>query len=445
MSKYSLISRESEQKLVDLFNNSDEFQDVILVEGARQVGKTTLLKNTLKNRQHLWIDLQQDRSLVREIDGTQSFQEFTDLLALRFNFRPSQGSLLVIDEAQDSSQLGSYVRYFKEKWPRQTVVLLGSLMHRLFRGDVCFPVGRVTRFNVYPFNFREFLTTLEKDYLLEKLDQWSPDHYFHSTLHQEFLNLWEEYVRVGGLPAVVLAYKNKQDWQDRLVELSFDYVEDFKRIHGEDKSGLFELCLKRVAATLGSPSKLSSFVSSHQLAYRHIPDILSLLENWKLVHKISVTTPQATNQNKIPPKRYLFDHGIRQRFQPLLQKQFGEDRDNTVRPENWFGGVCENFVLNELLSFGIKDVSCWREKTNGSEIDFVFTLGSEKIPLEVKSSPKANLHFFSPINRFVQLHGGEKGVLVSAGAGFSVLKNKSTNYQVPFYAFNTFLKQMNSL
>lgn len=445
MTKNSYILRDLEQKLEILINKKQKNHNVILVEGARQVGKTSLVRHVCQNRTHIWIDLQKDRSLMRQIDQTQSFEEFTDLLALEKGFRPSSGKILIIDEAQESHKLGEYVRYMKEDWANQVVILMGSLIHRLFRKGVKYPVGRVQRFPVYPFSFREFLRALDENYLHEKITSWSLEDPFHSTLHTKALETLSLYLQIGGLPAVVLAYKNKQDWQDKLIELSFDYIEDYKRIEGEERSNLFELCLKRVAETLGSQSKLSTIVAVNQPGYRQVPDILNLLENWKLIDKIPIETPQQTRNNKIPPKRYLFDLGIRQRFSPISGKITNFLSDAFLLHSPYYGGVIENFVLNELRSCHLKDISCWREKPNGSEIDFLVKTPTALYPFEVKTSLKTNQKFLISLKRFFEHHPSVKtGFLINGEVGKKFQVGKKTIQQIPFYAVNHFSLMINT-
>src|SRR3989338_9731297 len=102
MSENSYILRDIEGEIKKLLESHDTERDVILIEGARQVGKTSVIHRLCQNRPHLWIDFQNNKSLVQKIDRSENFEEFTDLLALEKGFIPSQGSMLIIDEAQES-------------------------------------------------------------------------------------------------------------------------------------------------------------------------------------------------------------------------------------------------------------------------------------------------------------------------------------------------------
>lgn len=444
MTKYSYITREIEGEFSQHLLSQASHRDVILVEGARQVGKTATVRHLLQNRPHIWIDFQRDKSLVRQIDQTSSFDEFADLLAVEVNFQPSQGSILVIDEAQESERLGGYVRYMKEIWSNQTTLLLGSAMHRLFRKGIKYPVGRVHRITVHPFSFIEFLRALDETYLHDKILHWTVADPLNNTLHKRAIDYLNIYLRVGGLPAIVLDYKKKADWQDRLMELSFDYVEDYKRIHGEERSNLFELILRRISETLGSPSKLTTIMASNQPGYRHLPDLMNLIENWGLVDKIGLETPRVANNHKIPPKRYLFDHGIRQRFSPMTDSLKTLLSQEFAHQSPLIGGIMENFVINELRSLGYRDITSWREQPNGSEVDFVVRTSDYLIPIEVKSSLKTSRKFFSVLERFHSHHSmTERLFLINGDCGRLNKENGALFYQIPFYAMSLLKKDLN--
>lgn len=440
MVKNSYISRILEQNISILLNSTQEHRNVILIEGARQVGKTALIKHLVADTPHCWIDLQNDRSLIENIDRSQSFDEFTDILAIHADFQPSQGRILVIDEAQESARLGAYVRYMKEQWPHQSTILLGSAMHRLFRTGTKYPVGRVHRIIVRPFAFLEFLRATGSEYVLEKIQQWTPESPLSDTAHTEALTQLDHYLRVGGLPAVVLAWHHGDDWQDHIAELSFGYLEDYKRVHGEAQANLFRLILTRVAETLGSPSKLSTFVASHQPGYRDVPTLLNLAQQWHLVDRIDVETVQHSRNHRIPPKRYLFDHGIRSHFAPLTQTLHSTLA--ATQQHTFMGGVVENYVLNELRAHGAGMIVSWRERTNGSEVDFVVRHGETMIPIEVKATHKSHQKYLSSLSKFMQLHPDTQQGILCSGA-YGIRKPNASHHitQVPLYAIGNWIKK----
>lgn len=426
--------RLAEKELKEALNNTDKNRDAILVKGARQVGKTSLVQHLCSNHPHCWLDLEKEKAFLRKIDATNTFEEFSDLLAAEKNFIPGQGKILIIDEAQESRLLGGYVRYFKETWENQTVVLLGSLMARLFRSGVRYPVGRTHTIKIYPCTFEEFLLALKEESLLQKIKTWEPKKPLSPPFHQKAMQSFLVYLTIGGLPEVVQWYVDKKKWEEKIKDLAYEYTEDFKRVEGEEKSALFELILKRIAQTLGSPSKLSTIIETNQPGYRLLPDMINLLENWMLVFKIETETPAVPGISRIPPKRYLFDHGIRQIFSPVplrIPEVFGEEArlDST-----YLGGIFENAVLCEIKPWETQKTVVWRKAVNSSEIDFLFTKNKTIIPIEVKVTAKINRRHFSSLFEYLNFSGGKLGLLVSAGGGGIYSEKEKSIYQTPFYA-----------
>lgn len=428
------IPRLAEKVLESALNTKELHRDVILVEGARQVGKTSLVKHLCSNRPHLWIDLEREKSFLRKIDATKSFEEFSDFLAAEKKFIPGQGKILVIDESQESQVLGGYVRYLKETWQNQTVILMGSLMARLFRKGVRYPVGRTRSIKMFPFTFEEFLRALNEEILLEKINLWEPKKPLTDPFHEKAMKLFLTYLTIGGLPEVVQLYAAKKNWEEKLKNLAYGYSEDFKRVEGEEKTTLFELALKRLAQTLGSQSKLSTIVATHQPGYRSLPDIINLLENWMLIHKIDVETPALPGISRVPPKRYLFDHGVRHVFSPVTLRIPGMDEEKTNINWTYLGGIFENAVLHELKPLETQKTVSWRKAINSSEVDFLFTKDQKIIPIEVKATVKINQHYLTGLLQYLEFSGGKEALLISGGSGAVYSMREKTVTQVPFYA-----------
>src|SRR3989338_4297796 len=212
MTETVYIARGAEKEFLTLIQEQNTHRDILLVEGARQVGKTRLTKHVLTHFPHIWLDLQEEKAFVRKIDATSSFHLFSDLLAAEKGFVPGQGKILVIDEAQESEKLGAYVRYMKEVWENQTVILLGSMMSRLFRKGIKYPVGRTKHLRIFPMTFFEFLKGIGEDLLLEKLQTWNFDQPLSPPFHAKAITLFDQYLKVGGLPEVVFLYGHQKNW-----------------------------------------------------------------------------------------------------------------------------------------------------------------------------------------------------------------------------------------
>ena len=157
------VSRHGEVEIRRFIADGTPHKPVLLLEGARQVGKTRLVERVLQEsgRPVTQVNLERDALTRSAFDDCREFAEFTDLLRDRFDFVADAGQVLFIDEAQESRMLGSFVRFMKEEWRSATVILSGSTLTRLFRPHTRYPVGRVRRFILGPFSFSEFLAGAE--------------------------------------------------------------------------------------------------------------------------------------------------------------------------------------------------------------------------------------------------------------------------------------------
>lgn len=124
------ILRKIETQLYDFIASSDKHKDVLLIEGARQVGKSTVVEYVISQFaiKTIIINLEKDRLFRLKIDQCREFSEFEDLLKLSFGFDPAMQGILFIDESQESMVLGQFVRFMKESWPYITTILTGSTL-----------------------------------------------------------------------------------------------------------------------------------------------------------------------------------------------------------------------------------------------------------------------------------------------------------------------------
>ena len=161
-SQKKYIPRRWDKEVSEFLQDSSANKNVLLVEGARQVGKSSLVCNALANVGCVSysLNLERDSRLCFLIDDCHDFKDFEVLLKDRVGFDPAKGEALFIDEAQESRRLGGFVRFMKEEWHQVSVILSGSTLARLFREDQRYPVGRVDRIVVGSFCFSEFLEAL---------------------------------------------------------------------------------------------------------------------------------------------------------------------------------------------------------------------------------------------------------------------------------------------
>jgi predicted AAA+ superfamily ATPase len=426
-----MIQRNLEKQLLAHLNQADEHPNVILLEGARQVGKTTLVEalRPKLDRSILYLNLEEDRQAVDDLSHCASFADFETYLAVVHQFKGDGQRILCIDEAQESPVLGAFVRFMKEKWSNTPAILTGSSMTRIFGSETRFPVGRVSRFLLQPFSFQEFLRCGGCEDLLTFDDPLQIPTFLHNRLTEQL----QSYLDVGGLPSVTVAFFAQRDWHQTRRDLYLDYRSDFARIFTAMEAALFDQCLRGVASNLGSPSKYAQMVKTTSSLYRKIPDFLALLESWKLIHKLDVVGPRPEQQS-FAPKRYLYDPGLANdlRLTGLPRIDIIADLDAAYRSA--LGGIMENMLATELVAAG-QALCGWKKGTNSYEVDFVYrTESGATLPIECKASLVTRPRDVRGLVEYAARYGSKLGVLINLDSpGTFTVANGLKIIHIPAY------------
>ena len=405
-----MIQRLLHTELAAWLNNRDESRNVLLLEGARQVGKTTLVRAVADDvdRPMVYINLEEQRRIRAEIELLVEFSDFERYLSHTFGFSGDGSKILCIDEAQECPVIGSFVRFMKEQWHATPVVLTGSSMTRIFKNTQRFPVGRVRRMLLQPYSFREFLRAANQESLLEIPDPLSVPEYQHTRL----LRKLQDFCDVGGLPGIVSEFVSGNDWRQTRQDLFLDYKDDFIRIFSEEKAGLFDSCLRGVSSNLGHPSLYSQMVKTSSPLYRKVPDFLTLLEHWKIIHMATVHSPDPKTQ-QYAPKRYLYDIGMAAhlRLTALPRIDILDQIDANQRQP--LGGLAENLLATEMIG-ARQELHAWKQAQNSFEVDFVYKSSSgETIPVECKASLKTKSSHTEGLAAYCLRHGVNRALLVN--------------------------------
>ena len=313
------------------------------------------------------------------------------------------------------------------------VILSGSSIKRIFRNTTRYPVGRVTTLHIQPFSFTEFLRaspqkSWESD--LAKVNLHSkPSEFWHSQL----INLFDQYLEVGGLPEVVITYFQKGPWKNLRENLLLGYYNDFKRVYGEELQSYFIACLKASALLLASPFK-NSFVSKILDGGKNktIIEVLSQLQAWKI---LCLAEQKGTQPEKyFFPKRYLFDSGIakllREQASPHLRLLMTKKQDRTP-----LGGLIENYVSQSLIGTGLShELSGWKKDNSGTEIDFIIKHNDQVLPIECKAALSIKNTHLGGVMDFMNFYDVPLAVVPSlAPLELRVIKPNRTVLILPLY------------
>lgn len=412
-----LVERNLGKTIIDYLNGPEEHMSPVLLSGARQVGKTTLIEYLLKDKKAIILNFFEMTTLPRLIDETKSFEEFERLLLRELNFKPSEGTILVFDEAQEARQLGRWLGFFKKKWKHQKIIVSGSILSNLFNEDVAYPVGRVDEIVLRPFTFKEYLSAIGKTGLIEILKDASFDKPLSSTDRQSFTDPYLDYLQTGGMPDIVIKVKEgsedvRSSWERLLRHYSLDVERHMEEIY----KSMFVSALDRIADITCHPIKNSQIISTGSPSYRKLPKFLEVMEKWHLVHKISAQTKHPESASGLASKRYIFDLGLVNFFinnSSSVEWSERSDVGNLVYPK-----LQETFVCNEIIAScptPLSSLNYYRETRNSKEIDFVLPVGNKILPVEVKSQSSISRNSLIPMINYLVQRDYNQGILVYNG------------------------------
>jgi uncharacterized protein len=412
-SQKKYIPRRWDKALFDFLGDASPNKNILLVEGARQVGKSSLVCNALANVGCVSysLNLERDSRLCSLIDDSRDFKDFEILLKDRLGFDPAKGEALFIDEAQESRRLGGFVRFMKEEWSRASVILSGSTLARLFRVDQRYPVGRVNRIVVGPFCFSEFLEAIGEENLAKVIRLSVPD--ISPQRHLRILELYDDFLKTGGLPAVVLSLAADGDCLEILGQILADYERDFTRIFGEGDVSLVKGCLRSVANFVGGVSKNTSVWPNPSTRMNaRIAEVFLRLEDWHLILRSDQRGLGMEASHDYLPKRYLFDTGLLRSLgeSAVPQIHLLETVDSLVRKS--LGGVIENQVAVDFAAQALP-LAGWKKTPSGGEIDFIVKTGAATIPVECKAALKCDRRHWQGILEYLEQFNQGLGIVVS--------------------------------
>ena len=373
----------------------------LIIRGARQVGKTTLV-NEFAKEFDTYLHLNLEKSADNELfDKNDTVEDILTSIYLLQNKRKINGSvLLFIDEIQNSARAVALLRYFYEELPHIYVIAAGSLLESLMDRHINFPVGRVEYLALRPCSFSEFLGAVGETELKKAIESIS----LPSSIHGKAMKLFNEYVLVGGMPEAVAFYAQTKD----LVSLNSIYETLITGYRDDSEKYALNPSSEHVIRHIltygwqyaGQRIKFEKFANSNYKS-REMGEALRTSEK-ALLLELSYPTTSALApiqpDLKKSPKLLWLDTGL-VNYSAGLQKELFGIKDIS---ESWKGKIAEHIVAQELLSLSAKVSEkryFWvREAKNSqAEIDFIFQYGGQLIPIEVKSgncSTLKSLHSF---------------------------------------------------
>lgn len=402
------------QRLIDWKN--DPARKPLILNGARQVGKTWLLNEfgRCEYAQLAYVNCR-NNDLARQLFAQDFDVEriIRGLRALtRVNITPGD-TLLVLDEVQDIPQAIEALKYFCEDASDYHVAVAGSLLGISLHADVSFPVGKVNVIDVYPMNFEEFMMARGETVLRQMVADC--DYSDLAPLHERLIELLKEYYFVGGMPEAVNKYVTTQDpnaVRKIQSEILRGYEQDFSKHTPRELVPRVRMVWQSVPSQLFKENKKFIYGALKKGARaREFELAIQWLVDSGLVYRVyrcnQPAMPLRVYEDVSAFKLYLLDVG-------LLGAMAGVEPVNilvtTDALTQYKGGMTEQFVLQQLKSKHINPIYYHSTDDSRLEIDFVIQHQGQVLPIEVKAGVNVRANSLS---RFLQQHPQVRAVRFS--------------------------------
>jgi len=412
----------------------------LVIRGARQVGKTTLVNQFAEQyEQYIYLNLE----LSEDKEPFENFSSIEHLINTLFFLKnktvaKKSTTLIFIDEIQEVPKALNTLRYFYELAPEISVIAAGSMLETLFDKNISFPIGRVEYKVIRPVSFPEFLSAINETAALEQLMQ-VPVTAFAQT---KLISLFHTYALIGGMPEIVQHYATHKDLvilgpiYDSLISGYLDDVEKYAKSNAQ----ILHLrhCIQSSFAQAGKRIKFEGFGNSVYKS-REMGESLRTLEKallMQLVYPITTANLPMVPDIKKSPRLQILDTGLLNYFVGIQKQIIGSDDLNSI----YQGTLIEHLIGQEILSFQYNALSAlnfWvrEKKESTAEVDYLFSYNGLIIPIEVKSGATGTL---KSLHSFMDLAPHDIAIRFYAGALkiTNAITQKGKHYQIlnlPYY------------
>ena len=379
------MRRTAMEKLV-AWKSSDERKPMVL-KGARQVGKTWLMKEFGKNyyKSFVYFNFDEEDELKSIFETNKNPQRIIELLSMIAGEKIHPlDTLVIFDEVQECPEALNALKYFKEKANEYHVIAAGSLLGTLLAKPKSYLVGMVNLLDIFPLTFEEFLEATDAP-LIAYYEGIHKEQQIEEIFHNRLLEAYNNYLIIGGMPECVSSWLKHKDpakiaqIQRELIEV---YENDFSKHNGKVNSGRILMVFRSIVTQLAKSNEKFMYGAVREGARaRDFEEAIEWLVSAGMLNRIynvsKLEHPLSAFDKLDQFKLFLFDTG-------LLKQMAGIDNSAILLKSTYQfkGPLTENYVLQQLR--GQFDVMPRYFSSRNGEIDFVLQCGMDIIPVETK-------------------------------------------------------------
>ncbi len=363
----------------------------LVIQGARQVGKTWLMQEFGKKyyEQVAYINFDVDVKSREIFDVDYDTERLIMDIGLATKTKiNAENTLIIFDEIQECPRALTSLKYFRENAPQYDIIVAGSLLGVACHEGTGFPVGKVSFMNLFPLSFEEFLLAMGEGRFVELLNK--KDFKTIKLFNNKYEKLLKQYCYVGGMPEIVQDFVENKDFEsvrNLQKEILSAYEEDFTKHITTNTVAKIRLLWKSIPAQLSKENKKFIYGAAKEGARaRDFEAALSWLINSGLVYRVNKITkpdlPITAYEDFNSFKLFVLDVGL---LGAMTDLQADTIIDGNRIFEEFKGAIAEQYVLQQFKTIKDLPVFYWSNETSRAEIDFVIQIKSDVVPVEVKA------------------------------------------------------------
>ena len=363
----------------------------LIIEGARQVGKTWLMKEfgKLYYSDTVYINFDSNSTMKELFDSDLNVERIILGLELytgkKIDFN---NTLLIFDEIQEVPKALSSLKYFCENAPEYHIVCAGSLLGIALHQGTSFPVGKVDFLKLYPLSFKEFLIATGNERFADLLDK--QDYQMITSFKQKYIDALKTYYFVGGMPEVVQNFVLNKDYNEvRSIQkrIFLAYEQDFSKHAPNEIVPKIRMLWNNIPSQLVKENKKFIYGLVREGARaKDYETAIMWLSDCGLVHKVSrinaPNNPLKVYEDLKSFKLFVVDIGLLSCMVGLHQQVLLEKNDLYVE---FKGALTEQYVCQQLKTIEDLGIYYYTNDRGSCEIDFIIDTGKQIIPVEVKA------------------------------------------------------------